>query len=171
MLGPINSPMKKLLLVRHADANPSLLGSADFDRTLSKRGVEQAANSALKIKELGWTIDEILSSPATRTLQTATILAEQLGIGTKKIVTDKRLYNPEQEDFYNSIVFTDDAVQTLIVVSHNNGITDFVNSLMTNRIDAMQTASIAAFEINANSWSEIQTASKNFLFYWPGKRP
>jgi phosphohistidine phosphatase len=161
--------MKKLLLVRHADANPSLLGSRDFDRTLSKKGADQAKNSAKKIIELNWSIDEILSSPAVRTMQTATILSEQIGIATEKITTDKKLYNPSEEDFYNSIIITDDAVQTLIVVSHNNGITDFVNSLMLNRIDAMQTASIAAFEIDTNYWSEIQTASKNFLFYWPGK--
>lgn len=162
--------MKKLLLVRHADANPSLLGSTDFDRTLSKKGLDQAVNSAAKIKELGWPIDTILTSPATRTLQTAAILAENIGIGETEIISDKKLYNPTQEDFYNSIIFTDDIVQTLVVVSHNNGITDFANSLMTSRIDAMQTASIAAFEIDTNCWSEIQTASKNFLFYWPGKR-
>ena len=163
--------MKKLLLVRHADANPSLLGSTDFDRTLSRKGIEQAKNTAAKIIELNWAIDEILSSPAVRTMQTATILAENFGIAIEKINTNNKLYNPSVEDIYNSIIITDDTVKTLIVVSHNNGITDFVNSLMANRVDAMQTASIAAFQIDTNCWSEIQTASKNFLFYWSGKRP
>jgi phosphohistidine phosphatase len=70
----------KLYLVRHADAVP--LGeqgiTADGDRPLSERGLQDARRLGLALKKLGVAGVKILASPLRRAMQTAEELARAL---------------------------------------------------------------------------------------------
>jgi phosphohistidine phosphatase len=59
----------------------------------------------------------------------------------------------------------DDKVNTIALFSHNNGITEFANSLGVARIDNMPTCSIFAFTIDSDTWSDFRKAKKEFLFF------
>lgn len=72
----------KILFVRHGESVDDIEdrygGSADFD--LTEKGREQVFESANKISSLNEKFDVVLSSPLKRALQTAAIIASELGI-------------------------------------------------------------------------------------------
>ncbi|MGI9611755.1 MAG: SixA phosphatase family protein [Acidimicrobiales bacterium] len=68
----------RLFLIRHAHAGERLSENRDIYRPLSKRGHARAAELARLLRHEG--IDCILSSPASRCVQTMRPLAAQLGL-------------------------------------------------------------------------------------------
>jgi len=67
--------MKKLFLMRHADAAPRRTGQHDADRPLTLHGRKQAAEAAAAAKAKAFSIDLILTSPYVRARETARIFA------------------------------------------------------------------------------------------------
>ena len=67
--------MKKLYLLRHADAAPMKPGQKDLQRPLTDRGRKQAAEVAAEAKLKNFAFDLILTSPYTRARDTARIFA------------------------------------------------------------------------------------------------
>ncbi len=67
--------MKKLYLLRHADAAPMKHGQKDSQRPLTDRGRKQAAEVAAEAKLKMFSVDLILTSPYARALDTARIFA------------------------------------------------------------------------------------------------
>ena len=74
--------MKRLVLMRHGHAPGALAAGVDSDalRPLSAQGVEQARDSALKLKACGVSFGLILASPLLRAAQTAAAVSEVLGV-------------------------------------------------------------------------------------------
>ncbi len=80
----------KLYFVRHGEADHNLKQITNSDphdlSNLTEQGIEQAKNVAAKLKEEGITM--IYSSPFPRAMQTAEIIAAELGLQVK---TDERI--------------------------------------------------------------------------------
>lgn len=76
-----------LYFVRHGEtiANASHVLAGHLDAKLNEDGVKQAEGAAEDIKRKQIAIDLILSSPLTRTLQTARIIAKTIGYPADKI--------------------------------------------------------------------------------------
>jgi 8-oxo-dGTP diphosphatase len=68
----------RLYLIRHAQAGDRLIGSSDLYRPLSPKGHRRAKQLAKMLQDRG--ITRILSSPATRCVQTVEPLADGLGV-------------------------------------------------------------------------------------------
>lgn len=68
--------------LRHADAEPD--GVRDFDRSLTPKGLEQAAKVGKFILRQGLIPEVIVTSPVVRARQTARIVGQALG-GTEPI--------------------------------------------------------------------------------------
>lgn len=162
--------MKRVILVRHAKSDWSV-DSDDFDRPLNERGKRDAPMMAARLQKRKIPIDAFVSSPAKRALRTAKIFAESLDIEKDDIILKRELYLAPPETFYAVIGKMDDKMNTIAVFSHNNGITDFANSLGVARIDNMPTCSIFAFSVDTDSWSEFRKAKKEFLFFDYPKKP
>ncbi|HLO82975.1 MAG TPA: histidine phosphatase family protein [Chitinophagaceae bacterium] len=156
--------MKRVLLVRHAKSDWSVEAD-DFDRPLNERGKRDAPMMASRLQKRNIPIDAFVSSPAKRALRTAKIFAETLEYKKDDIILKRELYLAAPETFYSVIEKMDDKVNTIALFSHNNGITEFANSLGVARIDNMPTCSVFAFTIDADSWSGFRKAKKEFLFF------
>lgn len=63
--------LRRLLLLRHAKAEPSGPDQDDHDRPLMERGLADAAAMARHLKKQGYAASRILCSSALRTIQTA----------------------------------------------------------------------------------------------------
>ena len=63
--------MKEVIFVRHAKSDWDHPGLKDIERPLAPRGMKDAPVMASKLKSLVNDVDHIISSPATRTIQTA----------------------------------------------------------------------------------------------------
>ena len=77
--------MKKLYLLRHADAVAIGPGKKDSDRALTDFGRKQAVEVALEAQLKKFSFDAILTSPYTRALETARIFSGVYGMSDKVV--------------------------------------------------------------------------------------
>lgn len=157
--------MKKIILVRHAKSDwPE--ETEDFDRPLADKGLKEAMHMSQYMKNNNIPIDYFVSSPAVRALNTCEIFNQSYHLSIK---TNEKLYNPSESNFESVIYDLDDSHNSVAFFSHNNGISNFANSISDN-IFHFPTCGVAGFEIDCNSWSEFDGAKKRLLFFYePGK--
>jgi phosphohistidine phosphatase len=156
--------MKSLVLIRHAKSSWDYYKD-DFDRPLNDRGHRNAPDMAKRLLDKKIKIDQFVSSPANRAFSTAQYFAEAYGKKHKHILTVPALYHAESEVFYSVIEELNDDENTVAIFSHNPGITDFVNSLTSTRLDNMPTCAVFAVHINIKSWKDFREAKKEFWFF------
>ena len=74
-------PARQFYFLRHGqtDWNVRRLAQGTADIALNSTGLDEAARAAVELRDIG-RIDAIVSSPLRRALQTATIVAETLGL-------------------------------------------------------------------------------------------
>jgi phosphohistidine phosphatase len=109
--------MPRLLLLRHAEAEPARAGSGDHARPLSQRGRHQAEEIGKILARRGTKIDRALCSTALRTRQTLDALAAALG-GSLPTLFDEGLYDPES-DYVAFIRAHGGYAECLLVLGHN----------------------------------------------------
>jgi len=162
---------RTLILIRHAKSSWANPMEKDFDRHLNERGKTDAPRMGEKLKTLGLIPDYIVSSSARRTRQTAKRIADEVGYNIDNIKWEEKLYHCAPVVFEEVIYSIDDSVNTLYIVAHNPGITDFVNQLSPAfRIDNMPTCGIVGVHFEADKWNEFSAKDKTvFLFEYPGK--
>ena len=156
--------MKTIYLIRHAKSDWGA-DVDDFDRPLNDRGKRDAPVMARRLKLRNVDIDAFVSSPAKRALKTAKIFAAEFSLQHEQIVQIPELYMAPAATFYSVLESLDNSLSSVLIFSHNNGITEFANSLGIARIDNMPTCSVFAFTVEAESWVQIRTALKQFIFF------
>lgn len=157
--------MKQLILVRHAKSDwddPSL---KDFDRPLNERGKKDAPAMAKKLAARGIKVDAVISSTAKRAAKTAKAFIAELDIKNKHCYFTDELYLASPETFYTVIEKISGQYDTIVLFSHNEGITYFANQLTNTRIDNIPTCGIFAVTVNCNTWKDFRNAAKEFWFF------
>ncbi len=160
--------MKQLLIIRHAKSSWEASIPRDFDRPLNNRGLKDAPAMAKKILDRKVAIDAFISSTAKRALTTASFFYDQYkqnGHKTQGIIGVPELYMASPSAFENTILDTNDALNTIAIFSHNPGITEFANTLTSTKIDEMPTCSVFAIKIETDKWSDFLNAKKSFWFF------
>ena len=156
--------MKTLILVRHAKSDwPE--NTDDFDRPLAERGLEDAVKMSKFLKDNNIEIQKFVSSPAVRALNTCKIFNQTYDI---EIDTNQKLYNPSERNFESVIYDLENDVNSVAMFSHNNGISNFANSLSSELIN-LPTCGIVAYEIDCDRWCDFEMAEKRFLYFYSPK--
>lgn len=110
-------------------------------------------------------INLFISSSANRALTTAGYFADAYGISQSKIQQVRKLYHAHPPIFYEVIKSIPDEVETAALFSHNPGITEFVNDLITGKIDNMPTCGIFGVSADITKWKDFAGAKKTFWFF------
>ena len=147
--------MKRLTLVRHAQAEAALAGQRDFDRQLSRRGLQEAVEMARRLQLNRLTPDCIVTSAAPRAHSTALQFAALLGLHATQIALDERLYAADC-DAVLEIVRDAPECRHLLVLGHNPTLTQFADRLSSERgIDALPTCGIVTMRIAIEAWRAV----------------
>lgn len=155
--------MKTLILIRHAKSDwPE--NTEDIERPLTENGRKNAGKVSKALKEKDLKIDCLVTSPAKRTLETCEIFAREFDL---KYSTADQLYNASEKQFLSTVFSLNDDCESVALFSHNNGISNFANSLTENIIH-FPTCGVAIFNIECAQWSEFENATKKLAaFYSP----
>jgi len=149
--------MKRLTLVRHAQAEAGHPGQSDFERTLTRRGTEDAAEMARRLKARKAHVNFIVSSTAPRAFTTAELFARTLKVSPSSIDKDDRLYTAGPNEFLTVLRELDSAHEHVLITAHNPGITEFADKLSSERrIDAMPTCAMATMQFDIVNWSDLR---------------
>ncbi len=148
--------MKRLTLMRHGNAKWKDPEVADFERPLNRRGVAECEAMARRLAELALVPTLIIASPATRTKQTADIVARELGVSHRHLRTDEALYLSRAEDILKVIQATGPRVPHLMIVGHNPGISKAATDLGAKyEGEDMETGAIVSLSFDVRAWSAI----------------
>jgi phosphohistidine phosphatase len=160
------SPMKTLLLVRHAKSSWDDAAMPDFKRPLNARGLKDAGEMAMRLKSKINTLHLLVSSPALRAKTTAGIFLETFALNARHLLLEDSFYLAPPAVFEQYIRTAADLPDTIAIFAHNPGITDFANSLTRSiKTDNIPTCGIFAISAAIAHWSDFTAAEKTFLFY------
>lgn len=162
--------MKTLTIVRHAKSSWSEPRLSDRERPLNRRGERDAPVMGKRIADAGIRPSLIVSSPATRAWTTARVIAEQLAYPTEFLQRENQLYLASLNDLLDIVVAQDDGFNSLIIVGHNPGLTDFVNFLSPGLTNNLPTTGVVAVNIDQDHWKlHEQPMIELFMHDYPKK--
>lgn len=153
--------MKTLIIIRHAKTEQGL--GNDKDRKLTERGHHDAEKMSKILKEKGYKIDKIFSSTAVRTEQTTEYFAHANDLTGEDIKYFDKLYLASVLEIEESILWLKQNINTLAVVGHNPGVSDFVNDIANADIEDLPTCGIAIIQLEMDNWETNFTTVPNKL--------
>ncbi len=158
--------MKTVLILRHAKSDWGVPGQADFDRSLAKRGLEDAPRMGEVLARFSATPDKILASPAQRAKQTAQLVAEACGY-RKAIQWEESFYGGGSEDLITALQQLPTSVERVLLVGHNPTLEETV-ALLCNSQSAIgekwvnswaikiPTAGLVCLNFDIADWRELE---------------
>ena len=114
-----------IYFLRHASAGQHSLGGNDEKRPIDKTGERQSHDVGRVLAALDPKLDVIISSPLTRGLQTAAIVAAELG-HRDKIVTDDALRPEASYEQLENLLARYGKLTAILLVGHNPSMTEFL---------------------------------------------
>jgi len=147
--------LKTLILIRHAKSSWKDASLADRDRPLNKRGKRDAPEMGRRLAARGGAPDLIVSSPATRALATARVIAEAVGCPVDGIVEDERIYMASPAELLEAIRGLDDGHERVFLFGHNPGLTELVNELSEPALDNVPTCGVVELRLAADRWADL----------------
>jgi phosphohistidine phosphatase len=148
--------MKRLTVMRHADARWKDPGTEDFARPLNRRGLSGAEAIAKRLLELEFVPDRLLASTARRAEQTADIVARELSLSVRHVQREERLYLASAADMLRLIQETGPRIAHLMVIGHNPGASDLIHLLVPRGgISTLTTAALCSIVFDTEHWHAI----------------
>ena len=148
--------MKRLTVMRHADARWKNPGTDDFARPLNRRGLAGAESMARRLLELELVPDRLLASTARRAEQTADIVARELSLSVRHVQREESLYLASATDMLRLIQDTGPRIAHLMVIGHNPGTSDLIHLLVPRGgISTLTTAALCSIVFEADDWRAI----------------
>ena len=159
--------MKRLLLLRHAKAVPATEPLVDIGRPLAERGERDARRIGERLQEQRLRPGLMLASPAARALRTAQIVADAIEYARDAIALDRRLYLAEPTAMIEIIAEQNAAIETLLVVGHNPGLTELVHRLLPAfEVDDLPTGAVVGLDYrDATAWRSIGATAAVLCYY------
>jgi phosphohistidine phosphatase len=159
------NPVRRLLLLRHAKAEPAEPGQDDHERPLTPRGRRDAERIGAAMAARGLVPEQLLCSSAQRTRETLDRILPQLPSGLA-LTLDRRLYLASPEEILARIALVEVRVRCVLVVGHNPGIAALAERLAEKGdSDALArlrrkfpTGALAELEVDSPRWRDLAPA-------------
>lgn len=123
----------KILLMRHAEAmdrNPKKFPD-DQLRPITKTGQKRSEEAARALSKLEQRVDLVLSSPLTRTQQTANIMRKGLRLSKERLVLTDHLAPLGDLDALVEQIRKMDPLSTLLLVGHEPELSELISILLS----------------------------------------
>ena len=144
--------MKTLTVLRHAKSSWKYASLADSERPLNKRGKRDAPVMGERLARTGIRPSLIVSSPAVRAWTTAKIIAEAISYPREFLQRDQRLYLAGMRTIIDVVAEQDLGFNSIMIVGHNPGLTDFANYLVPGLTSNVPTCGIVSVDIDSDDW-------------------
>ena len=147
--------MKYLTIVRHAEAEAFGRNCSDFERSLTKKGINDAECAARKALHSIPAPQMLISSPARRALQTARIFASAFRLSPDSVLTDMLIYTGSASDLMRMTADWDDALENVVLVGHNPAVAELVMRLYPQFAGMFPACSVCSLAFRAEHWKEL----------------
>jgi len=137
--------------LRHASAGQAKLKNDD-KRPLDKEGIEQCGHIGRLLSALDVQPDLVISSPLKRAMQTASLVANELGY-EEKIQVEPALRPAASYDTFKELLRHCGRLEAIVVVGHNPNLSRFLSLLISNG--------------SSDKWTEMKKGSVARVDYSP----
>lgn len=144
---------KVLYLLRHGEAEPGFGQLGDYERSLTDKGKKQLNRLAKELFNRGVKLDQMVSSSAKRTWETAKIFSSILTC--KKSDALPELYEADPKVIIEVINRTAEDIQSLLLVGHNPGISAVATFLSGEPYLIMKPGMLVKLEIYQENWAVV----------------
>lgn len=160
--------MKRIVIVRHAKAVPYGYDD-DFNRDLTERGTRDADKISIYLKSKGILPDMMITSPATRALQTALIYADNFGFQENRVRRVRELYMEfTTAEFLEFVRTLPEDASTVFIFGHNPGVSYYADRLSRDFRGEMPTCSTLVIDFEISVWADTEIRSgRTFLHLYP----
>lgn len=149
-----------IYFLRHASAGKiKLPGKQDEKRPLDKKGEKQCKDVSRLLYKLKVKPDAIISSPLTRAVQTAHLVAEQIHF-TDDITLDNALRPDASYDEFQELLHQFQDAKSIILVGHNPNFSEFLSLLITKGADKK------AIEMKKSSVARLDPLNGRYQLMW-----
>ena len=164
--------MKRLTLIRHANADWKDARVPDFDRPLNRRGLSEAEAIGKLLLEQELVPDLLLASAARRTQQTAEIIVRKLSLTPRRVKAVELLYLAPLEDILALAQNTGPKVQHLAIVGHNPGLSELAKELAPAGITVadLTTGAACTLTFTASTWINIGPPASRAVQFQPPQK-
>ena len=137
----------RVYFLRHGIATePEGYTGTDFERPLTDEGREKMEREAKAIERLDLEIDVVLTSPLVRAKETATIVAERLGL---RVTDDERLDPSFDRARLTAILRDREASSGIMVVGHEPSMSETIGDLVGGAAIEFKKGGLACVEVDA----------------------
>jgi phosphohistidine phosphatase len=157
--------MKTLTILRHAKSSWSDKRLPDHERPLNRRGEKDAPVMGARINDAGIRPSLIMSSPAIRAWHTARIVAKAISYPIEFLHRENELYLAGLDRLLDLFARQDNAFNSVMVVGHNPGLTEFANYLLPDVTDNIPTCGLVALNIDTDSWDLRERKEAELVLY------
>jgi phosphohistidine phosphatase len=146
--------MKQIFLLRHAKSDWNNLGEQDFDRSLAKRGIQDASTISNHVKKNNHLIEKVLCSSSKRTKQTFDYCSDGFNfpIGNAEYLDD--LYFGDTDKIIRLIQNINESISSILIVGHNPTMHSLAESLTEETLKKFPTCSLAEIT-SETSWKDL----------------
>jgi phosphohistidine phosphatase len=158
---------RELMILRHGKSSWDT-GLADFERPLKDRGKRAAQRIGNWILQNDLLPDLVISSPATRALETARKCCKVMGIPGKAIQQDRRIYEASTDTLLRVLKEIPKKYGRVMLVGHNPGLEELVELLVNKPVireedgKLLPTGTLARLHI-AGSWKKLGPAGASLI--------
>jgi phosphohistidine phosphatase len=166
--------MKTVLILRHAKSDWGTPGLPDFERSLAKRGLEDAPRMGEVLAQFDSVPDRILSSPARRAKQTAELVAKACGF-RKAIRWEDSFYEGDSEDLIAALQRLPETVERVLLIGHNPILEETVALLAASFSPVaaaaegwaikIPTAGLVCLNLEIMEWKDLQPGDGVLLWF------
>ena len=146
---------KKLLVIRHSEAEYNAPSRKDFERKLTESGMVYANKQGRKLYETEFKPDYFASSSAIRAETTARILADQMRYDQREIDFLEELYNMPLGIMLDWLGKQNEELNSIMLVGHNPLSSYLVEFITGNTGFHLKPCDIIMLEMNIDSWMLI----------------
>jgi phosphohistidine phosphatase len=159
--------VKKIYLVRHAEAVQDNSTFLDKDRMLSISGIQDCKKLSNYLSVKNIFPDIIYCSSARRCIDTLELIFQDrdINLDNKIVKIENNLYGADLPFLLNLISYTSDLTHSLMIVNHEPVLTQLTNQLIRNSkeddknkpLDKFSTCGMAILEHESENWERINS--------------
>lgn len=162
---------RKLFIIRHGKSSWDHEGLDDIDRPLADRGTRNAHDMAQRLLNLGMVPELILTSPASRALNTALIMSRIWEMEPETLQIHDTLYMAYTSEINEVLAIVPDTIQNLAIFGHNPSFTIYANQFLDEPLDNLPTAGVVIITLESESWEGVnRTQVKGSYLDYPKRK-
>ena len=163
---------RKLFIIRHGKSSWDNEGLDDVDRPLAERGIRSANEMAHRLSESGQVPELILTSPASRALNTALIMSRIWELEADALQIHDPIYMAYVSEIGQVISNVPNEIRNLAIFGHNPSFTMYANQFLDEPLDNLPTAGVVIVTLEADGWKGIgRSHVKGTFVDYPKRKP